>query len=262
MTDSSDATIPEENLRDYDRIIESVFHTLVASSPQSEDVFSFTLDDVTSAAQRLGIALRNRPDVVYTYRTGRASLPQSILGAGHWAIQAGRKGYYQFVRLSRSPYVDIPADLAIIRLLDSTPQLVLKFQGADEQAVLARIRYNRLVDIFTSLTAYHIQGHFRTALSQSGQVEIDDLYMGLDAGGKAYVVPIEAKSAGTRERLGVVQVTQLVQFAHRRFPGLPVRPVGVKVLDGSYVFLEFNETENMNDVATTAYRRYELYREK
>src|SRR5437868_1630175 len=41
----------------------------------------------------------------------------------------------------------------------------------DEQALLARVRYNRLVDIFTGVTCYSLQNHLRTAVPEMGQVE-------------------------------------------------------------------------------------------
>jgi hypothetical protein len=112
----------------------------------------------------------------------------------------------------------------------------LKYAGNDEQAVLSKVRYNRLLDIFLSITVYHLQGHFRSAVGGVGQVEIDELYVGLDTEGKGYVIPIEAKSAGNKERLGVVQIRQMILFAQQKFKGLTLRPVGIKpFLDGSHV---------------------------
>ena len=52
-----------------------------------------------------------------------------------------------------------------------------------------------MLDIFLSITCYHLQNHLRTSIKDKGQVEIDDLYVGLNSGGKQFVVPIEAKSA-------------------------------------------------------------------
>lgn len=41
--------------------------------------------------------------------------------------------------------------LRTIRLPDSTPGVIAKYAMFDEQALLARLRYNRLLDIFTGL---------------------------------------------------------------------------------------------------------------
>ena len=50
----------------------------------------------------------------------------------------------------------------------------------DEQALLAKIRYNRLIDIFTGITCYSLQNHLRTTVPNIGQVEIDEIYIGID----------------------------------------------------------------------------------
>ena len=217
---------------------------------------------VVQAISELGLVINNVPDIPYTYRTGRSPLPEAILAHGQWAIDGAGKGRYLFVRLTRSPYIDIPQDIEIIPLLDATPQIVLKYQGTDEQGLLARLRYNRLIDIFTGLTAYHLQGHFRTTVANLGQVEIDDLYIGVDTDGVGYLLPLEAKSGALKDQLGVVQITQMVKFAREHFDDLPLRPIGIKVLpDDTFVFLEFTATEDSNEVATRRYKRYQLVRE-
>ncbi|MBN1311299.1 MAG: hypothetical protein JXB30_07755 [Anaerolineae bacterium] len=60
----------------------------------------------------------------------------------------------------------------------------------------------------------------------------------------------------------MVQITQMVKFAREHFGELPIRPIGVKTLpDSSFVFLEFTATEELDDVATRRYKRYQLVRE-
>jgi len=259
---SQETSSPDEALKEYDQVIVRVFESLHAGHEDSE-LLPFTKSDVEHAISDLGLTIKNVPDIVYTYRAGRSPLPQAILAYGNWAIEGMGKGKYAFVSLTRSPYVDIPLDVEVIRILDATPQLVLKYQGADEQGFLARIRYNRLIDTFTALTAYHIQGHFRTTISNVGQVEIDDLYIGIDTDGHGFVLPIEAKSESPKDQLGVIQVTQMVKFARQHFADLTVRPIGVKILpDGSYMFLELNDSDDPNLVATKRYKRYTLYREQ
>ena len=50
-------------------------------------------------------------------------------------------------------------------------------------------------------------------------------------------------------------------FAKEQFPGMKVRPVGVKLLsDGTFLFVEFNDQTDINAVATRRYKRYELVR--
>lgn len=248
-------------LKDYDLVIVHVFEKLHTNDAKA-DRLSFTKEDVVQAIDELGLTINNVPDIPYTYRTGRSPLPKAILAHGQWAIDGAGKGRYFFVRLTRSPYIDIPQDIEIVPILDATPQIVLKYQSSDEQALLARLRYNRLIDIFTGLTAYHLQGHFRTTVADLGQVEIDDLYIGINTDGEGFLIPLEAKSTSPKDQLGVVQITQMVRFAKEHFPELPVRPIGVKILpDESFVFLEFTDVEDSNSVATRRYKRYQLVRD-
>ena len=40
------------------------------------------------------------------------------------------------------------------KIPDSTPGLIALYALTDEQSLLAKLRYNRLIDIFTQLTCY------------------------------------------------------------------------------------------------------------
>ncbi|HFC12923.1 MAG TPA: endonuclease [Anaerolineae bacterium] len=250
-------------MKAYDQVILRVFEDVYQDNSDAH-LLLFTKADIENVIKQLDLALstRNVPDIVYTYRSGRSPLPAKILATGSWAIEGKGKGQYAFRRLSRSPHFDIPADIRIIEILDSTPQIVLKYQNSDEQAMLARLRYNRLIDLFTGLTCYHLQSHFRTTVSEIGQIEIDDLYIGIDADGKGYILPLEAKIDSPKDQLGVIQVTQMVRFAAENFEELIIRPIGVKAMpDGSLMFIEFTPDSDLNTIATETYKRYLLVRE-
>ncbi|MCB8943872.1 MAG: hypothetical protein H6658_08955 [Ardenticatenaceae bacterium] len=250
-----------ESLKVYDQVIIRVFESVFVANA---DHLPFSKADIERAIRELGLQLstRNVPDIVYTYRSGRSDLPEFIMQYGSWAIEGKGKSKYAFRKLACSPYFDIPSDIEITKIPDATPQIVLKYQSSDEQAILARIRHNRLLDIFTSLTTYHLQGHFRTAVAETGQIEIDDLYIGLDTDGNGFILPIEAKVDSAKDQLGVIQVTQMVRFAKAQFPDLMVRPIGLKLLsDGSYMFLEFTAVADPNQIATKRYKRYLLVQE-
>jgi hypothetical protein len=159
--------------------------------------------------------------------------------------------------------VAVPADFEVTNILDATPLIVLKYQETDEQALLAQLRYNRLVDIFTGLTAYHLQSHYRTTVEELGQVEIDDLYIGIDTDGNGFMLPVEAKSESPKDRLGVIQITQMVRFSRQKFPDLAVRPIGIKVLpDGSFMFFEFTVEDDPDKIETRRIKRYRLIRDR
>ena len=47
---------------------------------------------------------------------------------------------------------------------------------SEEQALLAKVRVNRLIDILTGLTAYSLQNHLRSTVG-GNQLEVDELYV-------------------------------------------------------------------------------------
>jgi len=254
----NDDVSPEEKKKDYDKVIIEMFHRVYK---EGERVLPFTKDELVKVCQDLNCVINNVPDIPYSYRTGRSDLPDEILSSGNWVIEGAGKGKYTFVKLKRLPYIDIPEDLYTTDIPEATPDIVLKYGGKDEQAVLTRILYNRLVDTFLSLTAYRLQGHARSAVSGIGQVEVDDLYVGVDTDGKWYVIPIEAKSVGIKERLGVIQIRQMILFAKQYYPELTLRPVGIKPLDdGSFIFVEFDDEADLESISVKRYARYKLVR--
>jgi hypothetical protein len=243
----------------YDQVICETFRRIYKPDTKT---LHFAKDELVRVCQDLGIVINNIPDIPYHYRTGRSDLPGEILETGNWVIEGVGKGKYAFVRLERAPYIHVPDDLYVTEIPEAAPDIVLKYGGEDEQAILTKIRYNRLIDIFLSITAYHLQGHVRSSVQDIGQVEIDDLYVGVDTEGRWYVIPVEAKSVGPKERLGVIQIRQMILFAKQYYGELALRPVGVKPLaDGSYVLLEFDAKEELEAIAVKRYARYKLVRD-
>lgn len=246
-------------MRDYDKVIVELFNRVYKAEA---DRLPFTKDQMADVCDDLGIRVKNIPDIIYTYRA-RSELPEPIVQTGNWIIQGTGKGRYAFVRLERPPHIEIPPDLKIIRILDSTPEMVLKYSGSDEQSLMAKIRYNRLIDTFLGITAYQLQSHFRTTLDGIGQVEIDELYLGVDTEGRQYVVPIEAKGPHPREKLGVAQVSWLAALAIQQYPGLIPRPVGAKAWEDDSIFLvEFTPETDSDKISVVKYKRYMLYHEE
>jgi len=248
-----------EELRNRNEVIEIVFRKNYRKGPHE---VPFTMDDIRQAIaqvakKRPGYKEKNVADVRYQYTSGRGSLPQSIDKLGPWMIVGKGKAKYAFAKLAESPIVRIPTDLYCVSLPDATPEIVLEYAGSDEQGILAKLRYNRMLDIFLGITCYHLQNHLRTSVKNKGQVEIDDLYVGLNSGGKQFVVPIEAKSA--KDHLSKTQIQQAVDFAQERYPKLILRPVGIQELkDESLILIEFTSGSHPDEIKIVEMRRYKL----
>jgi hypothetical protein len=98
----------------------------------------------------------------------------------------------------------------------------------DEQALLAKLRYNRLIDIFTGIACYSLQSHLRTKVAGIGQLETDEIYIGVDRRGVHFVFPIQAKVGN--DRLSVVQIEQDFALCEAKFPSLVCRPIGAQFM--------------------------------
>jgi hypothetical protein len=220
--------------------------------------FTFEREDLERAAVKLGLKLpKNLGDVIYALRY-RIGYPRAILDTQpegrEWIIEgAGRAGYrFKLVKIQRI----LPReDLVRIAIPDATPEIIRAYALDDEQALLAIVRYNRLIDTFLGLTTYSLQNHLRTTVKGIGQIEIDELYVGLDKYGCHYVIPVQAK--GGKDQIGVVQTTQDIRFVEEKFPGLMCRAVSAQFMEGGVVAL-FELTLQDDEVRVVDERHYRL----
>lgn len=207
--------------------------------------FSFHRSELESAAKDAGLdPAKNLGDIVYSFKF-RRRLPQSIRDTEPpglaWRIRAIGGSVYQF-RLSPLFEVQPQSNRLKIKVPDATPGLVALYAQGDEQALLARIRYNRLIDVFLQVTCYSLQNHLRTQVPGFAQIETDEVYVGIGKSGSHYAIPVQAKSA--RDRLGESQIEQDIALCKHRFPQLICRPVGAQYIDANAIALfEFAESE-------------------
>jgi hypothetical protein len=239
----------------YDRLIEAVFKKVFRSGVK---VLPFVRDDIERAASRLGLPRpKNLGDVIYAYRY-RTDPPPAILrrtpSGEHWTIVGAGKAKYEF-RLVHTRRTEPRADLAVVKVPDATPEIVGAYSLSDEQALLAKVRYNRLVDIFLGVAAYSLQNHLRTSVGGMGQIEIDELYVGVDRRGAHFVIPVQAKAAS--DRLGTVQTEQDLTYCAAQFPNLICRPVSAQVMvDGSICMFEM--TRDGGEIKVSSEKHYRL----
>lgn len=146
----------------YARLIETIFHQHY--QPGGE-VVRFTREELVSTADELGLVLpKNLGDVVYSFKF-RRPLPSSILEKApenkHWVIVNKGRGLYAFETRTDARILPDPL-MTVTKIPDATPGIVAKYALNDEQALLTKLRYNRLIDIFTGVTCYSLQNHLRT----------------------------------------------------------------------------------------------------
>lgn len=239
----------------YARIIERVF--LDRYRPGDREV-SFARTDLETTAAQLRVALpKNLGDLVYSFRY-RVDLPAPIRDRApegtEWLILPNGRGRYKFAATSVQAIQPSPR-LAETKIPNATPGIITLYKQGDEQALLANLRYNRLIDIFTGVASYSLQNHLRTTVGGMGQVETDEVYVGIDRRGAHYVFPVQAK--GPRERLSVVQIGQDFALCAEKFPELICRPIGAQFMRDDLIAL-FEFESGSEGVVVSAERHYRL----
>jgi hypothetical protein len=219
----------------YQALIEKVFFDHYKAG--ATEVL-FERDELIVAAKKLKIELpKNLGDTVYSVRY-RTQMPARVLETqpkGHqWIIDGVGRSQYAF-RLSRISRIVPNPDLVTIKIPDATPEIIASYALSDEQALLAKVRYNRLIDIFLGIAAYSLQSHLRTTVGTIGQIEIDEVYVGVDRSGRQFVVPVQAK--GGNDKLSAVQARQDIVCCGEKFPGLICRAISAQFMEGDLIAL-------------------------
>jgi hypothetical protein len=239
----------------YASVIEKIFHSNFKAGMREVD---FERDDIISASEELKInPPKNLGDLIYSFRY-RAALPESIqqqapVGEA-WIIRGVGSAKYRFVLVSNVALTPNP-NIAETKVPDATPGVVAKYALSDEQALLAKLRYNRLIDVFTGVACYSLQNHLRTTVPDIGQVETDELYVGVDKKGIHYVIPVQAK--GGKDKLSIVQIEQDLALCGAKFPSLICRPVAAQFMKDDVIAL-FEFEQGDKGVAITSEKHYKL----
>lgn len=239
----------------YSAIIEAIFKAKYERGMREVD---FEREDIVRYARKLKIKVpKNLGDLIYSFRY-RVNLPKSIESKAPrgktWLIRPRGRAKYRFALVTDRPLVPNQT-ITITKVPDATPGVIAKYALSDEQALLAKVRYNRLVDIFTGVTCYSLQNHLRTTAPQLGQVETDEIYIGVDRKGIHYAFPIQAK-VGT-DRLSAVQIEQDIAVCADKFRALVCRPIGAQFIKAGVIALfEFEEDED--GIGVVAEKHYRL----
>jgi hypothetical protein len=222
--------------------------------------FEFHRDELVEASQSLGV---DRPDnlgdVIYSFKFRRELPPEIVKTAPKdksWILEGAGLSRYRFRLVEFGGTTFKPRkDIAATKIPDSTPEIISAYALGDEQALLAKVRYNRLIDIFLGLTTYSLQNHLRTQVVGMGQIEIDEIYVGLSRSGAHYVVPVQAK--GGSDKLSPVQTMQDIECCKVKFKDLICRPVSAQFMGDDSIAL-FELTVEDGRVLIVDERHYQL----
>ncbi|WP_034524908.1 hypothetical protein [Bifidobacterium sp. A11] len=240
----------------YDKIILRIFNTHYHDGDRH---VHFTRQDIVKASRDLGIDLpKNLGDVVYSYRY-RKLLPKPIREAApngfEWYIKGVGAAKYVFELSSMSSRIAPREDLIVTKIPDATPEIIRSAAGNDEQALLAIVRYNRLIDVFLGISAYSLQNHLRTTVKSIGQVEVDEIYVALDSFGQQYIIPVEAK--GHNDQLGRVQAEQDLAVCADKWPEYTPLAIAVQFMSDNVVAM-FELAYQKSDILVVKEKHYKL----
>jgi hypothetical protein len=220
--------------------------------------FEFSREEFVEIARSLGIALpKNLGDTIYSFRF-RTALPPGIATTAtkgmEWGIELAGKGQYRF-KLGKLVRIVPQPDLIAIKIPDATPEIITAYALSHEQSLLAKVRYNRLVDIFLGIATYSLQNHLQTFVTGMGQIEVDEVYVGVNRHGQQFVVPVQAK--GGSDQLGVTQTRQDIACCMQKFPSLTCRPISAQFMSDEVIAL-FELALQGDDVKVAQERHYRL----
>jgi hypothetical protein len=239
----------------YQRVAEKVFFKHYKKGAQRVD---FTREEMLEIARQLNASPKNPGDLLYALRF-RIDLPEKIRKVTpkgkEWLIKLSGKAKYAFV-LEDQLILKPNESLTFTKILDSTPGIIRKYALSDEQALLAILRYNRLIDTFLGLTCYPLQSHLRTSVEDIGQIETDEIYIGIDKRGAHYIVPVQAK--GGKDRQGKVQIEQDLIMCSKKFASLLCISIAAQFMDDGKIALMSFEKSTDDQIRILSERHYKL----
>jgi hypothetical protein len=239
----------------YKQLISHIFFTHYKKGMKE---FLFERDEIIQAAAQLGIKLPdNIGDAIYSFRF-RSALPDDIVKTApsgkYWIIRLAGRGRYHFVMVAAGP-IKPNEMLTETKIPDSTPGVIDLYALGDEQALLAKLHYNRLIDIFLGITCYRLQSHLRTTVPNMGQVETDEIYIGVDRKGVHFIIPVQAK--GENDKLSIVQVEQDTALCLDKWPHLVCIPVAAQFMKDNIIAL-FSFAEGDKGIGISIEKHYRL----
>lgn len=228
-------------LNGYEIVISTIFENHYEKGVTE---FEVERSEMETLAHRLALRLqedcRIPADVASTARGGK-----------EWIIEQIGTVKFRF-KLDRI----VPRnDRFAIKVPDALPASISRLALNDEQALLANIRYNRLVDLFLGITTYSRQNHLRTTIKGIGEVEIGEVYVGINPRGRHFVVPIQAN--GGSRNLIAIQTNQNLTYCKQKFPNLTCRPISAQFVSDDVIAM-FDLTFERGEIKIFDERHYRL----
>jgi len=202
------------NPQKYEEIISELFEKYY--KPNIERVY-FARDELREVSRKHGI--RNVPDVIYYFISGRGDLPNEIRSKGFGSIRILKDGY----ELTKEPQFIEIQEIERESMNIALPNVVKDFLREDEQAYLTLLRYGDVFSKFLEKKTHHLQAHLRSA-GPYGEIEINDIYVTEDN----ELVVVEVR--GPAEKLDRLKIKRQAETAKLLYPqAKTVIPLAIKI---------------------------------
>jgi hypothetical protein len=257
MSKSELSTEGQNKLSSFSELITTIFRNHYHKGITE---FEFALDELIQVAKTAKIKLPKALNEIISDFRFKTAMPDEIAKTApkgfKWVIKVGRENYS--MKLRRVNRFTPSNSWHQIKIPDVTPTLVADSALTVKQAVLAKVRYNRLIDIFLGVTAYSLQNHLRTTVPEIGQIETDEIYVGVRNTGQQFVIPVQAK--GGKDKIGAVQVEQDLALCRHKYSLLTPRPVAVQSMttDKGEVIVMFELVEDNDEIKVLDEKQYRL----
>jgi hypothetical protein len=238
----------------YKNLIEDIF---LRGYRKGVNEIQFTSLDFKRAAKKLGIDVpQNVQEAIYSFRY-RKDYPTAISKTAkkgcEWVLRGGGDEKYRFSMVKNVAF-SARSGYAETRIIDVTPQAISRYVLIDKQAVLALVRFNRLIDIFTGLTCCPLQSYLQTDIAGIEQVD-NDIYIGMSRQGVEYLLFVHA--TGRNNKIRRVHIEQDFAIAAEKFPNLICKSIAAQFMPNETIAL-FELESNNEGVAIVAEKHYRL----
>ena len=112
-----------------------------------------------------------------------------------------------------------------------------------------------MIDVFLGVTCYSLQNHLRTTVDGIGQIETDEIYVGIDKRGRQFIIPVQAK--GGTDKIGVTQIEQDIELCKQRYPELICRAIACQFITHDEIAM-FEFSLEDGKVVKNNERRYKM----
>lgn len=171
-----------------------------------------------------------------------------------WMIMRNGVDQYAFA-ISQQFYIFPDSELTALPVPNNTPEIIECYQVSEKQNLLNKVHYNHLIDVFLGMVAYSLESNIKLQLQTMGQVEIDELYLGVNCNGEKFIIPVVAR--GIADTISVAQVIQNIYFCQLKYPTLTCIPVAVQIMSDAKIAM-MRLTCKSFDVQTIEEKHYKL----